>query len=93
MSRKTYSLELRRRVLQDVARGEAVAVVIQRYGIAEATYYRWRDRHGDALAGPDRRIAGLEEENRRLRDLVAEAALDLQALRAELKLLKRRLDK
>ncbi|ACI99386.1 MULTISPECIES: transposase [Rhodospirillales] len=80
MVRKRYSDELRRQVVKAVEQGSAVADVIKRFGIAEATYYRWRERYGDAPPERDQRLRGLEEENRRLRALVAKLVLRVQEL-------------
>lgn len=89
MARKHYDDELRRRVVREVEDGASVDEVVRRYGIAEATYYRWRARYVDATPGGDPLRHRIEEENRRLRDLYAEAALELQVLRQQIKRLQR----
>ncbi|HYI72150.1 MAG TPA: transposase [Skermanella sp.] len=84
MPRKSYADDLRRRVVQDLDEGAAVGDVIRKYGIAEATVYRWRNRFGRAAIIRDPENQRLEEENRRLRELYTEASLENQALRERL---------
>ncbi|EWY38502.1 hypothetical protein N825_12970 [Skermanella stibiiresistens SB22] len=84
MPRKSYADDIRRRVVQDLEEGAPVGEVIRKYGIAEATVYRWRNRFSRAALSRDPENLRLEEENRRLRDLYTEAALENQALRERL---------
>jgi putative transposase len=84
MPRKSYADDLRRRVVQDLDEGAAVGDLIRKYGVAEATVYRWRNRFGRAAVSRDPENQRLEEENRRLRELYTEAALENQALRERL---------
>jgi putative transposase len=68
-------------VLQEHEAGAAVADLCRRHGISEQTLYRWKQKYG-GLAGSDlRRLKGLEEENARLKRLVADQALDNQMLK------------
>ena len=63
------------------AQGKGVAEICQALEISSQTYLRWRKRYG-GLAGDDaRRLRELEEENRRLKKLVADQALDIQILK------------
>ena len=64
----------------DLAGGKAVAQVIQKLGISEQTFYRWRQRYGSMQVDEARRLRDLEAENARLKRLVAELALDKQML-------------
>jgi len=64
----------------DLAGGKAVAQVIQKLGISEQTFYRWRRRYGGMQVDEARRLRELEAENARLKRLVAELALDKQML-------------
>ena len=50
--------------------------VCRRHGITETTYYRWRRRFGGLQPDEAKRLKGLEEENRRLKQLVADLTLD-----------------
>ena len=53
----------------------------RRHGIAETTYYRWRAKYGDMDVNEARRLKQVEEENRRLKRIVADQALNLQILK------------
>lgn len=83
MARRYYNEETRRRVLQEVQDGATVAEVAHRYGIAEATYYRWRERLRAAVGMTSRETQRLEDENRRLRDILTDTMLENRALRQE----------
>ncbi len=64
----------------ELAGGKTVAQVVQKLGISEQTYYRWRPRYGGMPVDEARRLKELEAENARLKRLVAELALDKQVL-------------
>ena len=69
-------------ILQEHAAGEPIGPLCRRHGISQQTLYRWKQKY-DGLEGQDvRRLKALEEENVRLKRLVAEQALDNQALSA-----------
>jgi putative transposase len=71
---------LLREVERDLAKGLTVSDVCRKIGIAETTYYRWRQRHHPAAVDTDRRCRELELEIERLKRLVAELLLDKQML-------------
>jgi len=54
---------------------------VRRHGIADATFYTWRSKYGGLEVSEMRRLRQLEEENRRLKAIVADPALDLRALK------------
>lgn len=56
--------------------GEAVGRVARRYGVSEATLYNWKKRYGGMEVGDIRRIRQLEEETKKLKQLVADLSLD-----------------
>ena len=62
----------------ELAGGKTVAQVVQKLGISEQTYYRWRQRYGGMQVDEAKRLKELEAENARLKRLVAELALDKQ---------------
>ena len=68
-------------ILQEVDAGATVRDVARRHGIAETTYYRWRAKYGDMNVNEARRLKQVEEENRRLKRIVADQALNLQILK------------
>jgi putative transposase len=51
-------------------------------GITEQTYYRWKSKYGGLELSEMQRLKQLEDENRRLKQIVAEQSLDIQALKA-----------
>ena len=58
--------------------------VCQAHGISEQTFYRWKGKSRKSTLQRDRRLRLLEDENRRLRELVVEQSLDIQALKSAL---------
>jgi putative transposase len=61
--------------------GATLGQICQRLGVAEQTYHRWRNQYGGMKAEDAKRLKHLEQENRRLKKLVADQALDLDMLR------------
>ena len=68
-------------ILQEVDAGATVGEVSRRHGIAEPTYYRWRAKYGDMDVNEARRLKRVGDENRRLKRIVADQALNLQILK------------
>lgn len=72
-------------MLKEHAAGARAGALCRQHGISEQTLYRWKHKD-DSLAGNDvHRLKALEDENARLQRLVAEQALDNQALKALLR--------
>jgi putative transposase len=68
-------------ILKEHAAGEQTGALCWRHGISQQTLYRWKAKY-DGLEGKElKRLKALEEENARLKRLVAEQALDNQALK------------
>jgi putative transposase len=65
----------------EIANGATVAQVCKQIGVTEQTYYRWRAEYGGMRVDQAKRLKELEQENARLKRLVAEQALDLSILR------------
>jgi putative transposase len=61
--------------------GKDVAAVLQALEISEATYLRWRNQYGGMKAEEAKRLKLLEEENKRLKEVVAELTLDNRMLK------------
>jgi putative transposase len=55
--------------------------VCRKHGISDATFYKWRSRYGGMEVSDARRLKSLEDENRRLKKLLAETMLDASTLR------------
>jgi putative transposase len=68
-------------ILKEHEAGAAMAELCRRHGIGQQTFYRWRQKYGGLERSEAGRLKALEDENARLKRLVAEQALDLQALR------------
>ena len=81
MKGKRYTEEQIIRVLKEVDGGKPVAEVCRDYGISEQSIYRWRAKYGGMSESDVQRLRQLEEENRRLKKLVADQALDIQILK------------
>lgn len=81
MSRKRHSEAEIVRVLKEAEGGVPLVELARRHGVAEATVHRWRAKYGGMEVGDAKRLRQLEDENRRLKRLVAEQALDLVMLK------------
>jgi putative transposase len=68
-------------VLKQAEGGMKTAEVCRQHGVSAATYYKWKAKYGGLEVSEARRLRQLEEENRRLKQMVAEQALDIQALK------------
>ena len=71
-------------VLKEGEAGVAVREICRKHGICDQTYYRWKAKFGGLELSEARRLRQLEDENRRLKQMVADQALDIQALRTVL---------
>ena len=65
--------------------GTAIAEVCRKVGISEATYYNWRKKYGGLMPSEMRRLKQLEEENGKLKRIVADLALDKEMLQDVIK--------
>jgi putative transposase len=81
MKRARFSEEQIIEVLKEAEAGSKVAELCRRHGISDATFYTWRSKYGGLEVSEMRRLRQLEEENRRLKAIVADQALDLRALK------------
>lgn len=81
MKGKRYSEEQVIRILKELDSGKAVKDVCREHGVSEQTVYRWRNKYGGMEVPELRRLKELEEENRRLKAVVAEQAVDIQLLK------------
>jgi putative transposase len=66
--------------LKQAELGVPVLDVCRKYGVSEQTFYRWRKKYGGLETGELRRLKQLEDENRKLRQLVADLSLDKHVL-------------
>jgi len=61
--------------------GKELAAVLQALEVSEATYHRWRNQYGGMKSEEAKRLKQLEQENRRLKEIVAEKELDIRMLK------------
>ncbi len=68
-------------ILREQEAGVAPAEVCRKHGISPATFYAWKAKYGGLDVSHARKLKALEEENARLKKLLAEAMLDIAVLR------------
>lgn len=68
-------------ILREQEAGASTAEVCRTHGISDATFYKWKARYGGLEVSEARRLKALEDENARLKRLLAEAMLDNAALK------------
>ena len=71
-------------VLKDHQAGLPVTELCRKHGISDATFYNWRSRYGGMEISEAKRLKALEEENRKLKKLLAESVLDVATLKESL---------
>src|SRR5712692_6579022 len=71
-------------ILKEGEAGVAVREISRKHGICDQTYYRWKAKYGGLEVSEARKLRSLEEENRRLKLMVADLRLDNQALKTVL---------
>ena len=76
MKKSRFTEEQIAYALRQAETGTAVAEVIRKMGISEQTFYRWKKQYAGMGVGELRRLRQLEEENRKLKQLVADLSLD-----------------
>jgi putative transposase len=84
MKKSRYSEERIIAVLKEHQAGIPVGELCRKHGISDATFYTWRKKFGGMDVSDARRLKGLEEENRKLKKLLAESMLDVATLREAL---------
>jgi len=72
-------------LLKEVESGKSIASVCRSYGITAVTYYRWKTKYEGMKLSEAKRLKEVEDENRRLKKLVADLSLDLQGLKEIIK--------
>lgn len=76
MKRSRFSEEQIIGVLKEQEAGMTTADVCRRHGISSATFYKWKSRYGGLEVSEARRLRQLEQENERLKKLLADSMLD-----------------
>ena len=81
MRKSRFSEEQIIRALKEVEGGAKPAEVCRKLGVTEQTLYRWKAKYGGMEASDAKKLKQLEDENTRLKKLVADQALDIQVLK------------
>ena len=81
MKKKRYTEEQVVRILGELRDGKSIAATGRQYGVSEQTIHRWRAKYGEMAVSEVKRLRELEGENRKLKDIVAQQALDISALK------------
>ena len=68
-------------VLKEADAGMPLPELLRKHGIAQGTFYRWKAKYGGMDVSDAKRLKATEEENRRLKRIVADQALDIQMLK------------
>jgi putative transposase len=68
-------------IVKEYEAGAKLAELCRQHGISPATFYKWRAKYGGMAVSDAKRLRALEEENHRLKQLLAETMLDNQALK------------
>ena len=81
MRKSRFTEEQIIKALKEHAAGLSVSDVCRKHGVSDATFYKWRSRYGGMEVSDARRLKALEEENRRMKKLLAETMLDASTLK------------
>lgn len=81
MKGKRFSEEQIIKVLKEAEAGMQIAEVCRKHGVSEQSFYRWKAKYGGMEISEAKRLRQLEDENSRLKKLVADLSLDNQMLK------------
>ena len=81
MKRSRFTQEQIIGVLKERQAGASASDLCRKHGISDATFYTWRSKYGGMEVSDARKLKGLEDENARLKKLLAESMLDVSTLR------------
>ena len=81
MKRSRFSDEQIIGILKEDHAGMTAAELCRRHGISDATFYKWRSKYGGMEVSETKRLKALEDENRKLKKLLAEQMLDVSTFK------------
>lgn len=81
MANKKFTEEQIIGILREGEAGAKIADLCRRHGVSDATYYRWKAKYAGLTLSELKRLKTLEDENRRLKQIVADQALDNRVLK------------
>ena len=81
MRRSRFSDEQIIGILKEHQAGLSAMELCRKYGVSDATFYKWRSKYGGMDVSEAKRLKSLEEENGKLKRLLADAMLDVSTLR------------
>ena len=81
MPRRQFTEEQIIGILKQADAGMKTADLCREHGISDATFYKWKAKFGGLTVSDAKRLRALEDENRKLKQIVANQALDLAALK------------
>ena len=81
MKRARFSEEEIIEVLKEAEGGAKVTELCRRHGISSATFYKWKAKYGGLEVSDAKRLKAMDDENRRLKKIVADQALNIEALK------------
>jgi putative transposase len=81
MKRSRFTEEQIIGILKEHQAGLSAAELCRKHGISDATFYNWRSKYGGMEASEAKRLKALEDENKRLKKLLAESMLDVATLK------------
>jgi putative transposase len=81
MRKSRFTTEQIIKVLQAWDAGAKVSELVRQHGVTEVTLYRWKKKFGGMQVNDARRLKALEDENRQLKRIVADQALNLQVVK------------
>ena len=82
MTRKRYTEEQIVAILKEGQAGIPAPELCRKYGMSSGSFYKWRAKFSGMEVSDVKKMRHLEDENRRLKQMVADQALDIQALKA-----------
>lgn len=79
--KKRFTEEQIIKILKENEAGKKASDIIREHNISEQTFYRWKSKYGGMEAQDAKRLKQLEEENKRLKELVADLSLDNKVMK------------